>query len=619
RRSFARRPINARTYRGTWLLVGIPLLIAAFSMGEPTALPRATLPPEFDARRAHQLVDELVDVYPNRRPGTLGAARAAAWVAGQLELQGFRSETDAFQATLPEHGRVTLVNVTATAPGRSPDTIVVMAHRDDLGVGPGAVDNASGTAALIELAGAYSNVADRGAAGPPSRPAGPAHTMLFLSTDGGAFGDHGARRFLERAGAASRIVAVVNLDSLGRRGSPGVRLAGDRPRSAPAALVRTASVRIADQTGREADVPGIVSQLTDLALPFTIYEHGVFVGRGIPAVTLTATGDKAPEAAADTPSHFDGRTLGELGRAAQALVASLDQALEVAHGTSGYLYLGSRTVRGWAVELVLVSALLPFLIAVVDLFARCRRRRLPLAPALASYRRRLAFWLAVGGAFALFALLGVWGSREAGIPPPSVPDAGNWPVLGVAGLATLAALGWLVARERLLPRRAVTAEEELAGATVGLLALGIVALVVAAVNPFALLFVLPSLHAWLWLPHVRHDSVWVRAAVLLAGFGGVALLLASFAVRFGLGLDAPWYVMRLAADGGVAIPLVVAFLAWLAAAGQLAAVSAGRYAPYPTPAERALRRPFRRGVRRLVLALRRPRKAAPARRRVVGG
>ena len=35
---------------------------------------------------------------------------------------------------------------------------------------------------------------------------------------------------------------------------------------------------------------------------------------------------------------------------------------------------------------------LPFLAAAVDLFARCRRRRIPLAPALRALRTRLAFW-----------------------------------------------------------------------------------------------------------------------------------------------------------------------------------------------------------------------------------
>ena len=69
--------------------------------------------------------------------------------------------------------------------------------------------------------------------------------------------------------------------------------------------------------------------------------------------------------------------------------------------------------------------------------------------------------------------------------------------------------------------------------------------------------------------------------------------------RFGLGLDAPWYLMELTAIGYVPLPAVAIFLAWLAVAGQLIALESYRYAPYPTAAERRGRGPFRTGVRRL--------------------
>ena len=85
-------------------------------------------------------------------------------------------------------------------------------------------------------------------------------------------------------------------------------------------------------------------------------------------------------------------------------------------------------------------------------------------------------------------------------------------------------------------------EETLAGYTGALLTLGVVALAVVATNPFALVFVLPSLHAWLWLPQLRGRALALRTGVLLLGFAGPALLVWSFAVRFGLGLDAPWYI-----------------------------------------------------------------------------
>ena len=245
--------------------------------------------------------------------------------------------------------------------------------------------------------------------------------------------------------------------------------------------------------------------------------------------------------------------------------------------------------------------LLPFLFAAIDLFARCRRRHIRIAPALRSLRSRLAFWIFIGVLFAIFALVGGWGDAPPRPLSPESAAATRWATGSLVIFGLLALGAWLVARERLLPRRPVTPEEELAGHTAALLALSVVSLLVVAVNPFSLIFVLPSVHAWLWLPQVRSSSPWVRASVFVAGFAGPLLLLASFARRFELGLDAPWYLLKLAAVGYVEPPAVLITCAWFAAAAQLAALTAGRYAPYPAPAERPPRGPLRQLVRGLLL------------------
>jgi hypothetical protein len=141
-----------------------------------------------------------------------------------------------------------------------------------------------------------------------------------------------------------------------------------------------------------------------------------------------------------------------------------------------------------------------------------------------------------------------------------------------------------------------------------LLGLAVVALLVVATNPFALIFLLPSLHAWLWLPHFRGRPVWARAAVLAGGFLGPLLLLGSLALRYDLGLDAPWYLGELTASGYVKLPALVIAVGWLASAGQMAALAAGRYAPYPTAQERPPRGPLRETVRRTVLTVQSARK-----------
>jgi hypothetical protein len=603
------RPINGRLYRGTWLLVGLPLLVLAFSVARPAALQSPNLPAAFDRAAAVGLAQELARTYPSRAAGTPGDTAAARWFAAQLQPYGFSVQREQFTAEVPGRGRLRLVNLVALKPGLSQKTIVVMAHRDDDGTGTGANDNASGTAALIELARAYA-------------PAGGTarvelqYSLLFLSTDGATDGGLGAAEFAAHAPERANVIAVLNLDTIAGAARPRLELAGDTSRSPTPGLVETMRAALASQTGGDPSRVGTLRQLVDLGFPYSRYEQAPFVTRGIPAVTVTTGPDRPAAGFGDEPGKLDAARLEQVGRATQNAVDALEQGIALASGPSSYVYLGARIVRGWAIELVLVGALLPFLAAAVDLFARCRRRRIRVAPALRSYRSRLGFWLWCGALFAFLALIGVW---PGGAARPPTLAAVSWPTGGLVALAVLASIGWLVARDRLLPRREVRAEDVLAGHTAALLALGVVALLVVATNPFALIFLLPSLHIWLWLPQVRARPAWVRAGVLLAGFAGPALLVWSFAVRYGLGFDTPWYLAWLFALGYAPAPAFLIGLAWAAATAQLVALVGGRYAPYPAAAERPPRGPIRETVRKLVLAQRRRRRASESAQRALHG
>src|SRR5439155_1664014 len=263
---------------------------------------------------------------------------------------------------------------------------------------------------------------------------------------------------------------------------PRLELSADTARSPAARLVATAAAAIVDQTGDPPGRPSALGQLIDLGLPYSLYEQAPLTARGIPAVTLTTMGDRPTASAADRTAGLDARRLGQLGRASHALLSSLDEGPTPARGTAAYVYLGERIVRGWALEFVLISMLLPFAIAVVDLFARCRRRRISIAPALRSYRSRLAFWLWVGGIFELFAVTGVWPRGTARPLNPELGAGVTWSRLGLIGYVIILAVSWLVARQRIVRRRPVTPEEELSGYTATLLVLGLVALFVAATN-----------------------------------------------------------------------------------------------------------------------------------------
>jgi hypothetical protein len=227
--------------------------------------------------------------------------------------------------------------------------------------------------------------------------------------------------------------------------------------------------------------------------------------------------------------------------------------------------------------------------------------------------------LFAGLAFYAFGLFGVWPAGAARPPNPATPAAGDWPVLALLALGAVVLAGFLIARHRLVPRRTVGADERLAGETAALLALAIVALLVLATNPFALIFCLPALHAWLWLPQVRSGHPSARVLVLLLGLTGPLLILVSLGVRFGLGFDAPWYLLELVSVGYVQVPAVLVALGGAACAAQLVAVSSGRYAPYPEPGERPARGPLRELVRTIVLTVRARRRVTEERRRAFGG
>jgi Peptidase family M28 len=615
RRGTLERPVSGRLYRGTWLLVGIPLLAAAFSVHKPNPLPapQPLLPASFDGTEAAALTSELARLYPDRVPGTAGAAGARGWVREQLAPYGLKVVEDPFRANLPGIGERTLVNQLVTVPGQSPDEIVVMSHRDDDGRGPGADNNASGIAALIQLAQSYGSTVG-------ARAVSPQHTLVFVATDGGSFGMLGARRFAETH--RGHVVAAIDLAALASHGPPRMVLAGLEPRLASPAFVETAAQRVLEQAGQRPAHAGALGQLIDLAFPYTQYEQGPLLAHGIPALTLTSAGERPPATFFDTPARLDTVRLAQLGRSAQQLLRWLDFGAELAPGTARYVYFGPRVLPGWAIELVLLAALLPFLLVAVDLFARCRRRHIPLAPALRSYRSRAWFWLWAAVVFELFALAGAWPTAPSVPLPPDASPGTNWPVIALIALFVLLGVGWLVTRQRLIPRRPASATEELAGATAALLALAVVALLVVATNVFALIFLLPSLHAWLWLPHVRMRPVWTRLALVGAGFLGPLLLVGSFAARYGLGLDTPWYVGELTATGYVKLPALAIAVGWLAAAGQVTALAVGRYAPYPSARERPPRGPLREAVRRSVLtvrAARRRRAGAGAEREALEG
>jgi Peptidase family M28 len=587
------RPVNGRLYRGIWLLVALPILIlVAFSVSKPAALKGQGLPPAFSGASAAAIADDLANRYPDRFPGTSGALGAQNWFTNALVPYGFDVKRETFTATIRGH-RTKLVNLVAEKAGLSPREIVVMAHRDDSGTGRGLDDNASGTGALIELARSYAPLRASELSSLP-------YSIAFVSTDGAQEGALGAAHYASKPTTRRNAVAVINLDSIGGEGSPRLEFGGDTPRSPAPGLLETMQKALNKESSGIASRPGALDQLVSLAFPFNAYEQAPFVSAGVPAVTITTARTRPADASRTRQLAL--APMNDIGLATLDAVNAMEEGISLAPGSSSYIFLGQRLIQGWAIELVLILMLLPFIAAAVDLFARCRRRRIPIAPAFRSYRSRLAFWGLGGLVFLLFGAAGFLGNSN-GRPAP-LNDV-RWPIGALLVLGLLGVASWLVIRDRLTPRRRIETEEELAGYTAALLALAVVGLLIAATNPYALIFLLPCVHLWLWLPQVQARPRGIRALVLALGLVGPAYLVWTFATNYGLGWDAPWYIAQLFAVGYAPATLFLIALVGLAAAGQLFALAGNRYAPYPAPGEAPLRGPLRDLIRTLVLAQRR--------------
>ena len=466
RRGSLDRPINGRLVRTSLLVLLLPVAVAGLTVSRGGPLPAPSLPPSFDGTAAMSLTTALARQYPSRVPGSSNDQGAAGWFSATLAQYGLVTESDVWRQRVPGLGRVQLRNLAVVIPGSAKGAIVFVAHRDTSGLGTGANDDATGTAALIQLARSYAPSTST-----QLQPK-PLHTLVFLSTDAGAWGSLGAQRFVTRSRFRGDLLAAVVLDGLAGIGLPRIDIGGDDGRSPAPALVRTTVARVSEQIGARPKLPGLLRQLVDLGVPYGYGEQATFLGHHVSSLRIATADDSGRSDVADRPGLLVKARLTRLGAATQNLLGSLDAAGELAQGSTPAVYLHGRVVRGWALSFVLISLLIPFLAGVVDLLARTQRLGAPLAPGLRALRRRLGFWGTLGALVWFGALVGFFPAGPAAPLPPRGPTATDWPVTGLAVLAGTGVVAWFVSRRRLVPLRPPDRAEELAGYSAALLGLG---------------------------------------------------------------------------------------------------------------------------------------------------
>ena len=124
---------------------------------------------------------------------------------------------------------------------------------------------------------------------------------------------------------------------------------------------------------------------------------------------------------------------------------------------------------------------------------------------------------------------------------------------------------------------------EVRHAFAGLLGLNFAATLLVAVNPFALILVLPAAHIWLLLPSAARLGRRYMLVVYLLGFSGPLLLVLEYATRFHLGLSTPRALLAMTASGYLSPVVAACFTLATASAAQVGSVITGRYSPAHAP------------------------------------
>ncbi len=114
---------------------------------------QAAEPGKFDGARASEHLRRQVGFGP-RPAGSAALGQTRQYILSELKTAGIQPREDAWDATTPL-GRVRMVNIIATIPGRRPERIALATHYDTKLVRAfrfvGASDAASSTAAVLEL------------------------------------------------------------------------------------------------------------------------------------------------------------------------------------------------------------------------------------------------------------------------------------------------------------------------------------------------------------------------------------------------------------------------------------------------------------------------------------
>ncbi len=390
------------------LVVGIWLL-SAYGQSRPYALGLNAPASQFSAARADAVLGRVLGA---ERPHPAGSAEAEAMrerILAELTAMGVEAR---FQTGMSCYGEPrwnnlpcgTVNNIVATVSAGSGKQILLMAHSDSVAAGPGAGDDGSGVAILLETIRALKArgpASSREAAGHQTSGG---HPVTALFSDAEEPGLLGAVGFLRDPSLRASIGAVINVEARGNQG--------------PSYLFQTSP----GNAGLIDLYAGSVSQVATSSLYGEIYKYlpndtdlTPMLAAGIPGYNFAFIGNVADyHTPLDRRENLDPRSLQQQGDAALALADSLRHADLSMLKSPDAIYLDvlgrwlPRLPASWALPLSLAAFAL---IALAGFLTRRARRELP-RPLLAGLAPVLLLAGSIGMGFVLHGLA-AWISGHA--------------------------------------------------------------------------------------------------------------------------------------------------------------------------------------------------------------
>jgi Peptidase family M28 len=275
-----------------------PNVGAATSRGSPGA-PDAL--PSFSRARAMGHVKALARRIGVRVRATRPERRGARYIAGKLRGFGYNVRVQRFEV---DGG--TSRNVIASWPGSMRYPFIVGAHMDSVPRSPGANDNASGVAVMIEIARL---VKDRSQAEFVK-------FVAFGAEEYGTDGRHhvGSQVFVNRLGSRGRqmLPGMVSVDMI----ADGRPLIDGTAGIGPRVVARTFLRKM-----RAAEINAVYRTTCDCS------DNGPFERAGIPAAFLWSGDEPNYHLPSDTPRNLRPDDLFRTGRGVRAFVRDLDRDL----------------------------------------------------------------------------------------------------------------------------------------------------------------------------------------------------------------------------------------------------------------------------------------------------